>query len=121
LRWIQGEPWHALFRWESLANTVLFVGFPGFVSKLWCAHDERGAYRGLYQWDGADRAEAYVASLRLVLGLVSEPASIRHAVLAGVVRDELLDDPSLAGVSGTGAQDAWWRLVETDRPLVARS
>ncbi len=30
---------HALFRWESLLNTPLFVGFPGFVSKLWLAHE----------------------------------------------------------------------------------
>ena len=39
---------HAAFRWESLLNTPLFVGFPGFVSKLWLANDERDRYRGLY-------------------------------------------------------------------------
>jgi hypothetical protein len=45
LRWVRG--WgHPLFRAESLLNTPLFVGFPGFVSKLWLAHDERGVYRG---------------------------------------------------------------------------
>jgi hypothetical protein len=34
LRWIHG--WgHTLFRMESILNTPLFVGFPGFVSKLW--------------------------------------------------------------------------------------
>jgi hypothetical protein len=38
---------HALFRWESLLNTPPFVGFPGFVSKLWPAHDQRGVYRGV--------------------------------------------------------------------------
>ena len=44
LRWVRG--WgHALFRAESLLNTPLFVGFPGFVSKLWLAHDENGVYR----------------------------------------------------------------------------
>jgi hypothetical protein len=37
---------HALFRAESLLNTPLFVGFPGFVSKLWLAHDEHGVYPG---------------------------------------------------------------------------
>jgi hypothetical protein len=42
----------ALFRWESLLNTRLFVGFPGFVSKLWLAHDDYGRYRGVYEWDG---------------------------------------------------------------------
>ena len=47
---------HALFRWESLLNTPLFVGFPGFVSKLWLADDEHGFYRGLYEWNGPARA-----------------------------------------------------------------
>ena len=64
---------HALFRWESLLNTPLFVGFPGFVSKLWLAHDEHGVYRGLYEWDGPARAEAYARSLWRVLALVSVP------------------------------------------------
>src|SRR5215813_6232169 len=50
---------HAAFRWESLLNTPLFVGFPGFVSKLWLADDERGRYRGLYEWDGPQRADRY--------------------------------------------------------------
>ncbi|SRR6266568_2118107 len=39
LRLVRG--WgHAVFRWESLFNTPLFVGFPGFVSKLWMTCDE---------------------------------------------------------------------------------
>ena len=37
---------HAMFRRESLLNTPLFAGFPGLVSKLWLADDERGRYRG---------------------------------------------------------------------------
>jgi hypothetical protein len=32
-------------------NIPLFGGFPGLVSKLWLADDERGRYRGLYEWD----------------------------------------------------------------------
>src|SRR6201986_5561074 len=42
---------HAAFRRESLLNTPLFAGFPGFVSKLWLAHDDPGRYRGLYDGD----------------------------------------------------------------------
>jgi hypothetical protein len=42
LRAVRGRG-HALFRWESLLNTPLFVGFPGFVSKLWLAADGHGA------------------------------------------------------------------------------
>ena len=54
LRLVRG--WgHTLFRWESLLNTPLFVGFPGFVSKLWMTCDERGRYRGIYEWAGRSR------------------------------------------------------------------
>ena len=56
LRWVRGFG-HTLFRAESLLNTPLFVGFPGFVSKLWLAHDENGRYRGVYQWNGAQLAD----------------------------------------------------------------
>lgn len=41
LRAVRGRG-HAAFRRESLLNTPLFAGFPGFVSKLWLADDERG-------------------------------------------------------------------------------
>jgi hypothetical protein len=42
LRGVRRPIFHALFRLESELNTVLFAGFPGFVSKLWFANDERG-------------------------------------------------------------------------------
>src|SRR5262245_45796041 len=77
LRWVHGRG-HRLFRLESLLNTPLFVGFPGFVSKLWLAHDENRVYRGLYEWDGPDLAEAYVRALWWALIVVSERDSIRH-------------------------------------------
>src|SRR5262249_60837442 len=54
---------HAAFRRESLLNTPLFAGFPGFVSKLWLAHDDRGRYRGLYEWDDPLLAEGYARAL----------------------------------------------------------
>ncbi|WP_328336351.1 hypothetical protein [Streptomyces violaceus] len=46
LRLVRG-PAHSLVCAESLLNTPLFVGFPGFTSKLWLAHDERDRYRGV--------------------------------------------------------------------------
>jgi len=96
---------HALFRWESLFNTPLFVGFPGFVSKLWLAHDQKGVYRGIYEWDGPDRAEHYARSLWRVLELVSVPGSISYVVLPGVRRDEFLAKPPLVdAIPGPGAQ-----------------
>ncbi|HXZ73748.1 MAG TPA: hypothetical protein VEH31_23150, partial [Streptosporangiaceae bacterium] len=75
LRAVRGRG-HAVFRWESLLNTPLFAGFPGFASKLWLANDERGRYRGLYEWAGPQRAEAYARALWRVLALVSVPGSI---------------------------------------------
>lgn len=88
LRVVRGRL-HDVFRWESVLNTLLFVGFPGFVSKLWLAHDEHGTYRGVYQWDGADAARTYVRSLWRVLALVSVPGSISYRVVPGM-RDDFL-------------------------------
>ena len=111
LRAVRGRG-HPLFRWESLFNTPLFVGFPGLISKLWLAHDESGRYRGLYEWDGAESAEAYARALWRILELVSVPGSIRYYVVPGLRRDDLLADPRvLDPVEPTGLR-SWWRLVD---------
>lgn len=68
----------------------MFAGFPGFVSKLWVAHDEHEVYRGVYEWDGPERAEAYVRALWWLLAPVSVRGSIRHRVLPGLRRDQWL-------------------------------
>ena len=110
LRAVRGRA-HAAFRLESLLNTPLFVGFPGFVSKLWLAHDERGRYRGLYEWDGPQRADHYARALWRVLALVSVPGSIHYMVLPGLRRGEFLARPrGPAGAAADGA--AWWRPVD---------
>lgn len=103
---------HTVFRWESLLNTPLFVGFPGFVSKLWLANDERGRYRGIYEWDGPERAEHYARSLWRVLALGCGPDSICYRVLPDVRRDDLLQAPHQAEAATPGAAAAWWRPVE---------
>ena len=110
LRMVRGRA-HAAFRWESLLNTPLFVGFPGFASKLWLAHDQRGRYRGVYEWDGPRRADHYARALWRVLALVSVPGSIHYVVLPGLRRDEFLARPqALAWTAADRA--AWWRPVE---------
>jgi hypothetical protein len=110
LRLVRG--WgHALFRRESLLNTPLFAGYPGFVSKLWLAHDERGAYRGVYEWDGPERAEYYARCLWRVLALVSAPGSIHYRVVPGLRRDEVLAAPHLLDATAPTDTTAWWRLV----------
>jgi hypothetical protein len=102
---------HAAFRAESLLNTPLFAGFPGLVSKLWLADDERGRYRGLYEWDGPQLADAYARALWRVLALVSVRGSIHYVVLPGLRRDELLARPQI--LAGTAADaTAWWRPAE---------
>ena len=114
LRWVRGFG-HALFRAESLLNTPLFVGFPGFVSKLWLAHDERAVYRGVYQWNGRERADAYVRALWWVLALVSVRGSIHYVVLPGLRRDDMLADPRRLDDAAPGDAEAWWRLVGVER------
>lgn len=110
LRAVHGRG-HAAFRLESMLNTPLFAGFPGFVSKLWLAHDEHGRYRGVYEWDGPRRAEDYARALWRVLALVSVRGSVHYVVLPGLGRDALLDRPDvLAGAAADAA--AWWRLAE---------
>jgi len=112
LRFVGGV-FHTLFRWESLLNTPLFVGFPGLVSKLWLAHDQRGAYRGVYEWDGPERAEHYARCLWRILALVSVSGSVRYAILPDLSRDRLLADPARLE---TAVDDvpAWARLTALD-------
>ena len=114
LRWVRGRG-HALFRAESLLNTPLFVGFPGFVSKLWLADDENGVYRGFYQWDGSELADAYVRALWWVLALVSVRGSIRYVVLPGLRRDSVLVDPPLLDGIAPEQPQAWWRLTAVEQ------
>jgi hypothetical protein len=117
LRGVRGRG-HAAFRAESLLNTPLFVGFPGYVSKLWLAHDDREVYRGLYEWDGPALAESYARALWWVLALVCVPGSIHYVVLPGRHRDELLrelpvlhggvlDDAEPVGAGRDGAAQRW--------------
>jgi hypothetical protein len=113
---------HALFRAESILNTPLFAGFPGFVSKLWLADDDNGLYRGVYDWDGAGRAESYVSALYRVLALVSEPGSIRFRVLPGLRRDEVLADPARITVDdGAAGGTGWWRVVRSAPGPIGRT
>lgn len=110
LRGVRGAG-HRLFEKESILNTVLFVGFRGFVSKLWMAHDRNGVYRGLYEWDGPQDAEDYARALWRVLELVSVKGSIDFRVLPGLGRDEVLGDPSALDGHAATEPEAWWRVV----------
>ena len=105
---------HAIFRRECVVHTPLFAGFSGFRSKLWVADRVTGSYRGVYEWDGADRAERYAITLGRLLAVLSVPGSVRHQVVPGLPRDRFLhgyDDPQ----DGSDTGDLWWRLRELAR------
>jgi hypothetical protein len=51
------------------------------------ADDGAAVYRGVYQWDGADRDDAYARALWWVRALVCERESIHYVVLPGALRD----------------------------------
>lgn len=109
LRLVRGSA-HRVVENESLLNTPLFVGFPGYVSKLWCSHDTYGVYRGVYEWDGPQRAHDHASALWRVLELVSVAGSIRYQVLPGLHRDDVLADPAI-GQTAHASDGSWWRLV----------
>jgi hypothetical protein len=115
---LPGGRGHQIFEPTSLVNTPLFIGFPGFVSKLWLAHDEAGTYRGVYEWDGAGPAADYARALWRVLALVSVKGSIHYMVLPGLRRDRVLDDPDLVDGVAPVRDGGWWRPTATDRAPV---
>jgi hypothetical protein len=103
---------HACFRVESVLHTPLFAGFPGFRSKLWLTDQRTGVYRGVYEWDGADRARRYAVVLSALLRRISEVGSVDFHVVPGVHRDDALRDPAgtlppLADIPHNPGP--WWR------------
>ena len=116
LRWIGERPsLHRVFVATCIVNTPLFAGFPGFVRKLWMVDPRTFVYRGLYDWDGADRARWYADRLWRVLALVAVPGSIDYVVLPGLGLDDVLRDGSRLQRQAPGAQDdaeaLWWELA----------
>ena len=117
LRWIGERPTlHRVFVTTCIVNTPLFAGFPGFVRKQWMVDPRTFVYRGLYDWDGADRARWYAERLRHVLALVCVPGSVEYVVVPGLGVDDVLRDGSRLQRQEPGAQDAdtdalWWELA----------
>jgi len=90
----------------------LFVGFAGFVSKLWLAHDANGVYRGVYEWDDPMRAEHYARCLWRVLALVSVPGSIRYAIVPAAQRVDFLT--TAGDTAEWSSLPDWARLVSVE-------
>jgi hypothetical protein len=112
---------HALFRRECILHTPLFAGFPGFQSKLWISDTATGVYRGLYEWDGPERAADYADQLVRLLIPLSTHDSVRYHVIPGIRRQDLFGTPGLAVADQEQAADTWWRLVEPPEAAPARS
>jgi hypothetical protein len=73
-------------------------------------------YRGFYQWNGSQLADAYVRALWWVLALVSVRGSIRYVVLPALRRDDVLADPSVLDSTVPDQRQAWWRLTAVEQP-----
>ena len=70
-------------------------------------------YRGFYQWDGSGLATTYARALWRVLALVSVRHSIHYAVLPGLRRDDVLDDPSVLPTANSESPN-WWQLAKVE-------
>jgi hypothetical protein len=79
---------HRLFQRVCILTTPFFVRTPGYRTRLWAHDAQTGDYAGVYQWDGADRAEAYAHSLAPILRALSRRGSVSYRIYAG----ERLDD-----------------------------
>jgi hypothetical protein len=103
---------HALFRRECILHTPLFAGFPGFKSKLWISDTATRVYRGLYEWDGTERAVDYADHLVRLLIPLSTRGSVRYHVIRGIRRQDLFRDPERAVAGHDQGVDGWWRPAE---------
>jgi hypothetical protein len=100
---------HRLFQIESVLNTPIFAGFPGFVSKLWLTDDEHEVYRGIYEWDGAPHAESYARVLCRLLAPVTVPGSVDYRVFPGERRARFLAECECLTSDAPAGATAWWR------------
>jgi hypothetical protein len=98
----------AVFRAESILNTPLFAGFPGFRTKLWLTDERTGVYRGVYDWEGAGEARHCATTLARLLRLVCVPGTVVAHVEDGMRRDELLEGVGPVEAPTSGSTDRWW-------------
>jgi hypothetical protein len=82
---------HALFRFESLFNTLLFAAHHGFHSKLWITDRKTDYYRGIYEWEDEKSAIEYAETLRIVLAPWVQRGSLAYRIMSGVSRPDFLE------------------------------
>ena len=98
---------HALFRFESLFNTVLFAAHRGFHTKLWLTDRSTNYYRGIYEWRDGESAATYAEVLRVVLAPWVQPGSFAYRVIDGIRRPEFLEG-QIVRDSSEPPEDLWW-------------
>jgi hypothetical protein len=98
---------HALFRFESLFNTLLFAAHRGFHTKLWLTDRATDYYRGIYEWQDAESAAAYAEILRVVLFPWVQTGSFAYRVTDGMQRPEFLEGQFVPD-SSLIPEDLWW-------------
>jgi hypothetical protein len=82
---------HALFRFESIFNTLLFAAHRGFHSKLWITDRKTDYYRGIYEWEDEKSAIEYAETLRIVLAPWVQRGSFAYRIMNGVSRPDFLE------------------------------
>jgi hypothetical protein len=65
-------------------KSPIFVGAPGFRSKLWMVDERNDTYQGVYEWDTVADAEAYKTSASMdFMTEVAVPGGISCEVIPG--------------------------------------
>ena len=98
---------HALFRVESLFNTLLFAAHRGFHSKLWLTDPAMDCYRGIYEWENNGSALEYAETLQIVLTPWVERGSFAYRIMNGVSRPDFLEG-RLPVADAETEDDRWW-------------
>ena len=96
-----------LYLWASVLITPSLVGLPGFGSTLWLAYDESALYGGVYEWDGAGRAESSAQTLRWILAVISAPGSVAYHLIPNKTRDQYLAESEDLVSAVTPDSDKW--------------
>jgi hypothetical protein len=65
-------------------KSPIFVGAPGFRSKLWMVDERTNTYQGVYEWDTVADAEAYAHSASMAfMTEVAVPGGISYEIMRG--------------------------------------
>jgi hypothetical protein len=72
-----------LFERESILNTALYAGFPGYRVKLWMVDPTSSDYAGIYEWNGTEAAARYGRYITAVLRPLSVRGSVGYQIVEG--------------------------------------